>query len=360
MLRSVKRGFTLIELLVVIAIIAILIALLLPAVQAAREAARRTQCRNQLKQWALACHNYHDVYHSFPPGKVTGNPFWQGACSKANSLDVNENGMTWGQAGGVDKCSDGYSNVFVCLLPYIELGNWSKKWNFSKPWADPANVALSEIQPMNLLICPSTPGQGRVDLVFTPGVQVADYATPCTGVPKAFYTVNGLQAPADMSGALAAFDMPSGKVVQGTLCPIRNITDGLTNTILFAEDCGRPFGWTKNGIMSFALSQTSSEKTHYTNINNQAVQIDSVGWPDPSAAGWKVDGFDNATHLQISGPCAINCNNDAEIFSFHPGSAAVAMCDGSVQFLNENMDLQTLANLVTARDGFQMVFGDGN
>src|SRR5690606_23201980 len=63
-----SRGFTLIELLVVIAIIAILIALLLPAVQQAREAARRTQCRNNLKQMAIAMHNYHDSHRAFPPG----------------------------------------------------------------------------------------------------------------------------------------------------------------------------------------------------------------------------------------------------------------------------------------------------
>src|ERR1700733_6814100 len=65
--RPGRAGFTLIELLVVIAIIAILIALLLPAVQAAREAARRAQCRNNLKQFGIALHNYHDVCKMFPP-----------------------------------------------------------------------------------------------------------------------------------------------------------------------------------------------------------------------------------------------------------------------------------------------------
>jgi prepilin-type N-terminal cleavage/methylation domain-containing protein len=110
-----RRGFTLIELLVVIAIIAVLIALLLPAVQSAREAARRAQCINNLKQIALAVHNYHDQVGSFPPGNLTVDS-WQW------------DGPWWGWA--------------TYILPQTELGTLYNALNFnltllSNPYGPP-------------------------------------------------------------------------------------------------------------------------------------------------------------------------------------------------------------------------------
>src|SRR5947208_773154 len=98
--RSRRTGFTLIELLVVIAIIAILIALLVPAVQKVREAANRTQCQNNLKQCALAVHNYYEANKHFPPGNV--------------------------YKSSVDRYFETWT---ISILPYIEEGSLAQLWD---------------------------------------------------------------------------------------------------------------------------------------------------------------------------------------------------------------------------------------
>ena len=102
-----RTAFTLIELLVVIAIIAMLIGLLLPAVQKVREAAARMQCQNNLKQIALASHNYHDANGAFPPG-LNVSP---------NSQDPNP------QYNFPPPYAGPYTGCLAYLLPYIEQGN---------------------------------------------------------------------------------------------------------------------------------------------------------------------------------------------------------------------------------------------
>src|SRR5579872_536707 len=119
--RNRRRGFTLIELLVVIAIIAVLVSLLLPAVQQAREAARRSQCKNNLKQFGLAMHNYLSSYSVFP---LCGS-------STVNSMSVH-----------------------TFLLPSLDQGPLYNQINFNVIWSDPSNaVPLAAVVPM--FLCPS-------------------------------------------------------------------------------------------------------------------------------------------------------------------------------------------------------------
>ena len=149
-IHPVRRGFTLIELLVVIAIIAVLIALLLPAVQQAREAARRSQCKNNLKQYGVALHTYHESSKLFPKGAF-------------HSSVVNNNQSDWRS-----------HSATVMLLPFMDQSAFYKKINLNGQAQN--NDALAASSRMSVTQCPSdsppSNGDASSNYVYCAGTNV--------------------------------------------------------------------------------------------------------------------------------------------------------------------------------------------
>lgn len=297
-----RAGFTLIELLVVIAIIGLLIALLLPAVQQAREAARRAICANNLKQIGLALHNYENQWEMFPTSTrpVAANP-------RARQ-----------------------SAAFTRLLPYIDQASVYNQYNFWVNWFDGPNLALIQTQ-IGVFQCPSTPNSARLDSspvatgsgTFTGPRACADYS-PLEGI--------GTQLTGTGLVDVASEGRPGALQVNFTQCRIAHFTDGTSSTLLMAEDAGRPVWFIRGAVAGTGLI--------------------------PPGAGWADDAQDFFLHgaqgdvlASPAGPCAINCHNDGEMYSFHPGTAGALFADGHVKFLSASTDIRTVARFITPRGG---------
>ena len=198
--RRASRGFTLVELLVVIAIIGILIALLLPAVQAAREAARRAQCSNNLKQFGIAMHTYHNTFNCFPPGFMVIDHQGQVA-----------GGWAWG----------------VFLMPFIEQSQLKDtlsvtQYTLSQVVSDPALLPMLQMQ-LPVFKCPSSSMEPLREF-HGPGsemVAAANY-TCCRG----FYRY---------SGNVHLQKQNNGVFYGQSATRIRDIRDGTSNTFAIGE-----------------------------------------------------------------------------------------------------------------------------
>ena len=314
MFRNAPRrrvGFTLIELLVVIAIIAVLIALLLPAVQAAREAARRAQCTNNLKQLALAASNYHDVNGSFPGGSYS-------PVAKPSTWHFAQN-----------------FSSFVRMLPFTEQSPIYNAVNFNMNYGSYTNVTIAGVR-LAVLTCPS-------DTANEPN-PLRNTSSPGGTVPGWNYGVNFspdqppdsafLQAFSSYAGSMGTFPVTyqnsfnnaaelaqtNGVIYNESSVRISAITDGTSNTMLFAEHA-------RTNLMiydpGFALSdgQWNSGRIYDTMFATwYPPNVGLSGGNSGSVAAIIKGGFYPETAT-----------------SQHPGGVNVALCDGSVRFVKNSI-----------------------
>jgi prepilin-type N-terminal cleavage/methylation domain-containing protein len=386
-----RTGFTLIELLVVIAIIAVLIALLLPAVQAAREAARRTQCRNNLKQLALAEHNYHDINKQLTP------PFINLSTTKCLNCS------TFGSCPcGPFACHEDY-NVHTWgefLLPLAEASTVYNKICFNSPNFSPVNMTafyangcytypnsgcptvdacaatrpLAAVIPM--FVCPSA---ARNQNPFFETLTCWPHFCECKCHAKnphytrlmgaSDYSViqaynNGMVTyynnivPAqsrqiDRAGLFYRGSEANTAAQDPAMNPtLDSIYDGTSTTIMFNEMAGRPDLWERgtkvggSGCITVA-PWGGTVKTHTVSGGCWGC----VDNPDATTIkGTTFDGTTLGTKTGVGPWCFLNCTNDRRAnggYSFHPGVVGFAMADGSARFISEDIGVVVFCNLIT-------------
>lgn len=314
-----RAAFTLVELLVVIAIIGILIALLLPAVQAAREAARRAQCKNNMRQLGLAAHNYHNTYGVIPPGLIAFSP------------SPGYGGYTAQGAG-------------VFLLPYIEQGNLYERYNSAKGYDHNDNQVVVNT-PVPVYQCPSTPNPERKIDCVNPFASLYGGASAQNGGNTAAVTdYNGIRYASNIGGTTHTglmshiWDFPPGQYSMSEMSRFADCQDGTSNTILYYEQAGRP--------------------DYYAN-GRRAGEIDwgQALWSTPWAFSFGIDIYTTSPDgTTMGGPCVMNCSNEYQPYSFHPGGVHITLADGSGRFLSETINGQVFWALCGRADG--MVVGE--
>jgi prepilin-type N-terminal cleavage/methylation domain-containing protein/prepilin-type processing-associated H-X9-DG protein len=327
MVRQKRRAFTLVELLVVIAIIGVLVALLLPAVQAAREAARRMQCSNNIKQIGLAMHNYSSAARAFPYGGRT----------KTNST----------VSSYCPACNGGWNCDFTWLPyigPFIEEQAWYDGFDF-KVCLSHTNNYQSRITKISKFVCPSGDGFGLVD--FT-DPQASQWARVRTN-----YVVNWGNTGFGQLTIASTPPVPFGGAPftfrKGV--PLKELTDGTAHTLCVSE------------VLAPVVSNKYDGPIGETSLNEGGQSFDSISTPNstvPDLAFRACPGTlgDGGT-LCARDPASASyptptSGGNAQHYSArsrHTGGVNAAMCDGSVHFFSDEIDLTVWRSLSTAKGG---------
>jgi prepilin-type N-terminal cleavage/methylation domain-containing protein/prepilin-type processing-associated H-X9-DG protein len=348
-MKSQHRAFTLIELLVVIAIIAILIGLLLPAVQKVREAANRMKCSNHLKQLGLACHNYESTFATLPPASVQ---FPNGPLSAIGQLQSVELRAVYLKVGASGLNGQDYAkhSFLAIILPYIEQDNVLRAnnipYDFKQDWFAPNNRRAASTR-IPVFECPSVPGKHVVNISSLSASEQTTYGTgwiPATADYMAVTRSNNIQAVWTQLGL--AF--PGTEGVRGVLTgnqgsTFADVIDGLSNTMMIAEQGARPEGW---AFGSKYTPQPTFMNGAWAHSGNDVV---CAGTNRPATPGTQPSKVSTAG--QVAGACTINCWNQGEIYSFHSGMANVALGDGSVRGIKSTISFRNLVLLAARQDG---------
>jgi prepilin-type N-terminal cleavage/methylation domain-containing protein/prepilin-type processing-associated H-X9-DG protein len=309
-----RRGFTLVELLVVVAIIGVLVALLLPAVQSAREASRRVQCSNHIKQWTLGFHNYHDTSLALP------------AAAKNNLRHV------W----------------VYSMWPYVEQQALYQMYDQKQHFYLAPNTIGGGNEATKFQNLDNGPTGRRVKLYYCPSDRWNAYLNSTGDAyirAKGNYQLNfgpimhphpnAAANPPIAWGPFGYRDFTNGNTPRYTR--FGEISDGTSNTLLMSE-------------MIMPRDDANDHRGDFLNDDFACTYFATINTPNSTAP-------DVLTSPRCPSPpppqmpCVLGANRHKTARSRHPGGVNISLCDGSIRFLTNNINLAVWQALGTMNGG---------